>query len=270
MPVSYFTHRVRIGMFHTQIKKSLKPVIMGKSKIADACTNPILTVITFCILLSIPLSFIPNILVYILTLLAGTFLLITTSLVHLPVALVLWKWNRIRYFNSRWIIQSTVATSFLLMVPGFSTLLFIPNLSKLLLVSGDIHPNPGPLTSGLRIASININSISADDGNRFDCIQNFANTHETDVILVCESGCFDDKELDKYILNNFHEPYHLKKGRGLFAYVRNNLPLIIRNDLLRSFGLSCLVKIGMRKPLLVSTIDCLVRGREKERGILEI
>ncbi|KAK6174541.1 hypothetical protein SNE40_017797 [Patella caerulea] len=99
--------------------------------------------------------------------------------------------------------------------------------SLLLLLSGDIHPNPGP--SKLKIIHLNIRSLQ----NKLDLLS--TDFPDVDVITLSETWINDSIKTDILRLSNFHEPVLVNRsdgqGGGVGIYVRENLYYKRRKDL---------------------------------------
>ncbi len=102
----------------------------------------------------------------------------------------------------------------------------------LLIISNDVHPNPGPdnnaLNYNLSIIHINANQIT----NKVDIIAYEAHHH--DIITVSETWLHKDSKKEGLKISGFHEPVRKDRGSdggGVAIYVKNYLPCKHRKDL---------------------------------------
>ena len=100
----------------------------------------------------------------------------------------------------------------------------------LLTRSGDVHPNPGPLTNCSDLCVTHINAWSIRE--KIDTIQSEADTF--DIITVSETWLTKDDEENVY-LAGFHPPVRRDRPNapygGVAIYIRNNLVCKKRPDL---------------------------------------
>ena len=101
---------------------------------------------------------------------------------------------------------------------------------SLLLLSGDIETNPGPLSpTDLQVMHINICSIR----NKIDIME--AEYNHLDVITVSETWLSESDSNDSIHLSNFHPPIRLDRPNdphgGVAIYIKNNLICKPRGDL---------------------------------------
>ena len=135
--------------------------------------------------------------------------------------------------------------------PGFVnpdlTALWI--LSLLLIMSSDVHPNPGPpsvnqnFSSGfLSFCNWNLNTLSKDNFSRVSLLEAHNTIFKYDIISLCETSLNDEatvpeNALPGYIYHPLNNPDGSKNG-GVGIFYKDSLPLKIRPDL--SFD-ECLV-----------------------------
>ena len=128
---------------------------------------------------------------------------------------------------------------------------------NLLLLSGDIHPNPGPplseeFNSGfLSFCNWNLNSLATNDFHRITLLNAENTIHKYDIISLCETSLNEETVVppDAIPGYNFHPLNHPSGGRhgGVGIFYKDSLPLRIREDL--SFD-ECLVselRFGRKK-----------------------
>ncbi len=131
-------------------------------------------------------------------------------------------------------------------------------LFYLLLLSGDIHPNPGPLvhpndfSSGfLSFSNWNLNSLAANDFKRITLLHAENIIHKYDIISLCETSLNDETvvptdAIPGYVFHPLNHPSGERHG-GVGIFYKESLPLRVRDDL--SFD-ECLVielKFGRKK-----------------------
>ena len=111
-------------------------------------------------------------------------------------------------------------------------------LNILLLLSGDIHTNPGPnVKRGLTFFHWNLNSISARNGTKIPLIEAYDAIHKFDIIAISESmldstienEAIHIKGSSPEVFRNDH-PSNSKNG-GVRLYYRTGLPIKRRSDL---------------------------------------
>ena len=117
---------------------------------------------------------------------------------------------------------------------------FIIVLQVLLVMSGTIEVNPGPLLSkktNLSFAVWNLDSIPARDFARIPLIETFQATYNFDIFGVCESLLNEDIVNDDIVISGFSpEPFRADKpanirNGGVCLYFKENLPIKERCDL---------------------------------------
>ena len=129
-------------------------------------------------------------------------------------------------------------------------------LSLLLTLSGDIHPNPGPIpgdfSSGfLSFCNWNLNSLAANNFNRLTLLNAENTIHKYDIISLCETSLNDDITVppDAIPGYTFHPLNHPSGGRhgGVGIFYKESLPLRIREDLSFDECLVSEIKFGRKK-----------------------
>ena len=126
-------------------------------------------------------------------------------------------------------------------VPGEvkNIVFFIIVMKSLLILSGTVEINPGPVTkkTSLSFAVWNLDSIPARDYARIPLIESFQATYEFDIFGVCESLLNKDIPNDDIYTNGFSpEPFRADKPEnsrngGVCLYFKDNLPIHERPDL---------------------------------------
>ena len=131
----------------------------------------------------------------------------------------------------------------------------VPNwLSTLLvLLSNDIHLNPGPQVQSncLNFMNWNTNSLVKDNFQRVRLIEAHNCIFNYDLISICETHLNDSVELPETLLNNYtfelanHPANNSRGGVGLFF--KNSLPVVIRRDLSFNESIVAELKFGRKK-----------------------
>ena len=118
----------------------------------------------------------------------------------------------------------------------------------LLLIAGDVHPNPGPVSDFKSFSICHLNSRSLLQGvdlsqdlksqpSRLDEIELLLiNTMHFDIIGISETRLQNDIEKEYIMLENYQifrhdRPDGRTRGGGVMAYVSSNIPAIHRPDL---------------------------------------
>ena len=121
--------------------------------------------------------------------------------------------------------------------------------SLLLLLSSDVHPNPGPLPTDQTFSSgffsfcnWNLNTLSKENFHRITLLEAHNSIFKYDIISLCETSLNDDvtvpeNALPGYIYYPLNNPDGSRNG-GVGIFYKESLPLRIREDL--SFD-ECLV-----------------------------
>ena len=118
--------------------------------------------------------------------------------------------------------------------------LFIWWLSILLIISGNVHPNPGPGSGPrdegfLKFMHWNVNSLSAHDFIRIPLIQSLNAFNDYDIIAITETALNNETSDDRLALDGFLPirrdlPTGDTHG-GVMIYYKNSLALRERPDL---------------------------------------
>ena len=116
---------------------------------------------------------------------------------------------------------------------------FIVVLPILLIISGTVHTNSGPVKltkTKLSFAVWNLDSLPARDYARIPLIESFQATYDFDIFGVCESLLNIDIHNDVNISDFSAEPFRADKPEnsrcgGVCLYYKENLPIKERPDL---------------------------------------
>ena len=111
-------------------------------------------------------------------------------------------------------------------------------IQMILLLSGDVHQNPGPLSNKcLKFFHWNLNSFCTRDRIKISLIETYNALHKFDIIAVSESMLDNSIKNDEIIIEGFSEdifrsdhPSNTKTG-GVCLYAREGLPIRRRADL---------------------------------------
>ena len=106
-----------------------------------------------------------------------------------------------------------------------------------LLMSGDVHPNPGPMTRPLKFCHWNLNSILSRDSVKVSLIQAYNLVFNFDLIALSETylntsignDAFNHEGFSRDIFRSDH-PSNAKRG-GVCLYYKENMCIRQRNDL---------------------------------------
>ena len=110
--------------------------------------------------------------------------------------------------------------------------LLISSLSMLLLISGSVHPNPGPFNLNLSVAHLNARSLNIDD--KFREISVLASLHGFDLFEFSEIWLSSSIFNESILLPGYSSPLRKdrigKLGGGVALYVRDNIVVKRRVD----------------------------------------
>ena len=148
-------------------------------------------------------------------------------------------------------------------LPIILTILNLPNLffiiptwipCFLIIISNDVHVNPGPNNINNNIFSFcnwNCNSLAKDNFNRVDLLKVQASIYNYDIIGLCETLLNDNVEIPESLIEGYNfEPLNHSSGTkrgGVGIFYKNSLPLKIRKDISFDECLVCEIHIGKRK-----------------------
>ena len=123
----------------------------------------------------------------------------------------------------------------------------------LIILSNDVHSNPGPQFQNnfFNFMSWNVNSLAKDNFQRVSLIEAHNSLFNYDLISICETSLNDSVTLPDTMLNDYtfepaNHPANTRRG-GVGLFFKNSLPVVIRKDL--SFDESIVVelKFGWKK-----------------------
>lgn len=228
MGISTSLWRARIGAFNS--------ITVFKDKEKCRVVNPwLVDYLTFmihfmqwlfgiCMVLLCPRMFISILSLFVIVVLLWTMLLFLYACIQVT--------SSVYHFRSSPVFIITVCTLPVLIAmfdPSIPLLVASffknPNLCiNLLLLCGDIHPNPGPPDKGLSIWFTNINSLSAEEGERFSELD--LRMKMNDIEIVCLSEVGSNQNLSKFGVDGYHSlsnDLYKPKGRGLLMYIKESL-----------------------------------------------
>ena len=126
-------------------------------------------------------------------------------------------------------------------------------LTILLLLSNDIHLNPGPhfQNNFFNFMSWNLNSLAKDNVQRIRLIEAHNTLFNYDLIYICETSLNDSVELPDTLLDDYtflpaNNPANVRHG-GVGLLFKNSLPVIVRNDLSFDESIVIELKFGRKK-----------------------
>ena len=110
---------------------------------------------------------------------------------------------------------------------------------SILLLSGDIETNPGPVSSNLELLSIchwNLNSIAAENFVKLPLLEAYVTANKFDIICLSEtfldSTFLNDDlrlSLNDYSLLRADHPSDTKKG-GVCVFYKDHLPISLKEN----------------------------------------
>ena len=123
-----------------------------------------------------------------------------------------------------------------------------------MLTHGDIHPNPGPISSLFKFAHWNLNSIVAHDFSRIPLLEAFANQENLKLFAITESALKNKVPDQKIEIEGFSHirndlPANDRCG-GVLLYYKNDLPVKNRDDL--QFSNCIVAEISILRILFLS------------------
>ena len=125
----------------------------------------------------------------------------------------------------------------------------------LILLSNDIHVNPGPhfQNNYLNFMSWNVNSLVKENFQRVRLIEAHNSIFNYDLISICETSLNDsiiipDPLLDDYSFEPANIPgNNIRRHGGVGLFYKNSLPIIIRKDLSFQESIVIELKFGRKK-----------------------
>ena len=128
----------------------------------------------------------------------------------------------------------------------------------LIILSNDIHLNPGPHYQHdfFNFMSWNLNSLAKDNFQRVRLIEAHNSIFNYDLISICETSLNDSVVLPETLLNDYtfvsaNNPSNTRHG-GVGLFYKNSLPVIVRNDL--SFDESIVLDFNLGRKKLFFTV----------------
>ena len=128
----------------------------------------------------------------------------------------------------------------------------------LLILSNDIHLNPGPHLQNnvFNFMSWNINSLAKDNFKCVRLIEAHNSIFNYDLISICETSLNDSVELPEPLFDDYTFVPANKQGNtrhgGVGLFYKNSLPAIVRNDL--SFDESIVVELKFGRKQIFFTV----------------
>ena len=100
--------------------------------------------------------------------------------------------------------------------------------SRMILLSGDVEPNPGPGTETLKFCCWYLNSITAHDFLRVSLIEAYNSIHNYDLIGIVEAHLDDSISQERLALKGYefitcNHQLNIKRG-GVGLYIKDPLP----------------------------------------------
>ena len=147
--------------------------------------------------------------------------------------------------------------------------LWLPTI--LILLSNDIHLNPGPhfQNNVFNFMSWNLNCLAKDNFQRIRLIEAHTALFKYDPISMCETSLNDSVELSETLIDDYtfvpaNNPANVRHG-GVGLFFKNSLPVIVRDDL--SFDESIVIEIKFVRKKLFFIV--LYRSRAFNRTSFE-
>ena len=129
--------------------------------------------------------------------------------------------------------------------------LWLPTI--VLLLSNDIHLNPGPHFQDniFNFMSWNLSSLAKDIFQHIHLIEAHNTLFNYDLISICETSLNDSVELPETLLDDYtffpaNNPANVRHG-GVGLLFKNSLPVIVRNDLSFDESIVIELKFGRKK-----------------------
>ena len=142
----------------------------------------------------------------------------------------------------------------------------------LILLSSDVHPNPGPpqqtseFSNGfLSFCNWNLNTLSKDNFSRVSLLQAHNTIFKYDIISLCETSLNDDIQVPEgllpgYLYHPLNHPDGVKSG-GVGIFYKETLPLRVRTDLSFSECLVTELSFGREKSFSLYSTETRTQGR---------
>jgi len=136
-------------------------------------------------------------------------------------------------FNMRF---SVIIHAAIVSISVFELILPFVVLIMLLLVSGSVHPNPGPGQRVLHLAHMNVRSFCITDrhSSKWDEICAFISSHDFDVFAVSETWLNDKVLNDQLAILGFNSPLRKdrkdSRGGGVAIFIAEHLPFVRKSE----------------------------------------
>ena len=137
--------------------------------------------------------------------------------------------------------------------------LWLPTI--LILLSNDVHLNPGPhfQNNFFNFMSWNLNSLAKDNFQRIYLIEAHNALFKYDLISLCETSLNDSVELPETLINDYtfvpaNNPANVRHG-GIGLLFKNSLPVIVRDD--QSFDESIVIEIMFGHKKIYFLLSCI-------------
>ena len=108
----------------------------------------------------------------------------------------------------------------------------------LILLSGNIHTNPGPRNNSFKFATWNVDSILSREKCKLNYISAIDSVHKFDIFGVCETYLGPTTDVDQLSIPGFQPPFRAdctdNDGRpkgGVCLFYKDHIPIKNRNDL---------------------------------------
>ncbi len=126
-----------------------------------------------------------------------------------------------------------------------------------IVLSGDVHPNPGPPVVGefsagfLSFCNWNLNSLASGDFSRITLLDAENTIHKYDIISLCETSLNDSTPVSPdaipgYYFHSLDHPSGERRG-GVGIFYKESLPLRVRTDLCFDECLVTELRFGRKK-----------------------
>ncbi len=129
-----------------------------------------------------------------------------------------------------------------------------------IVLSGDVHPNPGPLvtdefsTGFLSFCNWNLNSLASNDFARITLLNAENTIHKYDIISLCETSLNEATTVSPNAIPgySFHPLNHPSGERhgGVGIFYKESLPLRVRPDLCFDECLVTELRFGLQETIL--------------------
>ena len=111
-------------------------------------------------------------------------------------------------------------------------------VGMMLILSGNVHGNPGPTDSNLKFFHWNLDIITARDNTKILLIEAYSSVFNYDLIAISDtrldrSISNEDIQIERFCYNVFRNdhPSNTRISDGVCLYYKENIPIRRRNDL---------------------------------------